>query len=403
LAPLPLVQVDPREELLREVALALHKAGAPAWRLEEAVAGLGVRVGLEARVFSTPTAIYAGFGPESAARTVLLRAAPADVDLGKLAEVDALVQQVLSGELDAPAAVSALRARLVARKAWGAPAQVAAFGLASGSAAVLLGGGASEVAGAAVTGVAVGAVAVVMAQNPRLNPLVELVGAFVAAVVGGWWSRLVPSDAALVTLTGLIVLFPGLSFTTALLELASRHLVSGTARVVGSFATFATLGLGAVAGFALLPPMAAAPPIRALPVGWGPVALAVAAVAFTVLMQARRRDLLKILLGAGVAYAAAQAAHGQVPAPLDAAIGALTLGLFSNTVARFGGGPASVPLVPGLFMLVPGSIGFRSLVDLMQTDLTYGLEYGITALSTGVALAAGVLVAGVVLPARRFI
>jgi uncharacterized membrane protein YjjB (DUF3815 family) len=58
-------------------------------------------------------------------------------------------------------------------------------------------------------------------------------------------------------------------------------------------------------------------------------------------------------------------------------------------------------LVPGILLLVPGSVGFRSLLSLLDRKAVVGLETGFSMLMTAVALAAGLLIASIVVPEAR--
>ncbi len=76
----------------------LHAAGYSAHRLEEAVMLVAQRLGLEAHLFSTPTALFAAFGPEGHQRTHLLRVEPGSTDLSRLAALDGVATQVALGQ-----------------------------------------------------------------------------------------------------------------------------------------------------------------------------------------------------------------------------------------------------------------------------------------------------------------
>lgn len=58
-------------------------------------------------------------------------------------------------------------------------------------------------------------------------------------------------------------------------------------------------------------------------------------------------------------------------------------------------------IVPGILMLVPGSIGFRSISSLLGQDVVIGLKTAMAMLLVAVALAGGLLFANVVVPPRR--
>jgi uncharacterized membrane protein YjjP (DUF1212 family) len=60
-----------------------------------------------------------------------------------------------------------------------------------------------------------------------------------------------------------------------------------------------------------------------------------------------------------------------------------------------------VPLVPGVLLLVPGSIGYRSLTMLLSQDVETGLSAGIAAALTAFALAGGLIVANVLVPPTK--
>ncbi|TVQ94260.1 MAG: threonine/serine exporter family protein [Deltaproteobacteria bacterium] len=391
------------EVLLCDLALGLHHAGAPAHRLEEVVGVLAPRLGVEARVFSTPTAIYAGFGSPRVARTVLLRTGPGALDLGRLDAVDDLVKQLVGGQLDLDRARHRLEQITAAGARYPLWATLPAYAAASGAIAVLFGGGLPEVLAATGTGLGVGAVIERASQRPGVSTLADLLGAALAGALAGAVSRIVwPVDVGLVSLAGIIALVPGLSLTTAMMELGSRHLSSGTARLGGVLSVFASLALGSVGGMSLWlwwpAPVHASSP---LPPWSLLVALAVAIVSFTVLLKAPLRDLHVIATASLAGYFTAILAGQVMPPPFDAAAGALAVSLVAHGAARLRDRPAALALVPGLFLLVPGSVGFRGLVSLLSSDVDGGLDTAIQAGITAMGLAAGVIVANVILPPRR--
>ena len=65
-----------------------------------------------------------------------------------------------------------------------------------------------------------------------------------ALTLAAFWT---PLSVPVVTLGGLIVLIPGLSLTLAMTEIATRHLVSGTARLTGALVLFLTIVRASVA------------------------------------------------------------------------------------------------------------------------------------------------------------
>ncbi len=77
------------------------------------------------------------------------------------------------------------------------------------------------------------------------------------------------------------------------------------------------------------------------------------------------------------------------------------VGVLANLYDRRGYGPAAVALVPGVLLLVPGSIGYRSLASLLDQNVVVGITAGFTMILTAVAIAGGLLVASLLVPTSR--
>src|SRR5690606_7754306 len=81
-----------------------------------------------------------------------------------------------------------------------------------------------------------------------LEPLVALVSALFATCVSLYLDPMI--NVPLVVLSSIIVFIPGLALTLGLAELAARHLVSGTARVMDAMMLLFKLYFGAFLGVA---------------------------------------------------------------------------------------------------------------------------------------------------------
>ena len=58
-------------------------------------------------------------------------------------------------------------------------------------------------------------------------------------------------------------------------------------------------------------------------------------------------------------------------------------------------------MLPGVLLLVPGSIGYQSLTSLLDQNVVVGVRAGFTMILIAVAIAAGLLAANVIVPPRR--
>jgi uncharacterized membrane protein YjjP (DUF1212 family) len=389
------------------LARALHEHGTPAHRLEESLGRLAVALGLpSAQFLSTPTAMHISLGEGSAQRVHLLRATTERVDLDALSELDAIVDELTAGRLDVATAEPRLTALRARPPRHGPCALRWASAAASAAAAVFLGGGALELVIAAILGMGVTALAQHTHRHPRTRGFhAPLAALLVSALVTLLAAALPGLAEGVVLICALIMLVPGFTLTVAMTELASGHVVSGTARLAGAMTLLLTMLFGAALGRSLAAAVAWPHPwpLPALPLPPGTwlAAIAAATSGFTVLLGARPRDAGWIALACGLSYGAALAGAHALGAELGAFVAAITVGVASNLFARRLHRPATLLRLPGLLLLVPGSLGFRSLSSLLEADTVAGTDGLFRVALVTVALAIGLFAADLLLPPRR--
>ena len=394
----------PRAFVLK-LGRGLHSYGYPAHRLEEALTVVSRRLGLEGQFFSMPTALFASFGAGEDQKTFQIRVDPGGVNLEKLALLDAATGAVARGEMTPEAGSTRLDEIFAAAAPYGLALATLSFAVASGAASRFFGGGWREIAASSAIGLAIGLLALAVDRVPSagriFEPLAATTAAFLATVAAASAGSL---SAYIATVSGLIVLIPGLSLTAAMTELATRHLVSGTTRLAGTCGTFLVIGFGVALGTRLGERVAGDPgaitPV-ALPDWTLWAALGIAPLAFTVLLKAQPRDAPWIVAAGGLAFAGARTGVVFLGPELGAFVGALAVGLGSNGYSYVVERPAAVTLVPGILLLVPGSIGFASLSSLLERNTVPGIESAFRMTLVAVSLATGLLFANVLLPERR--
>ena len=408
---------DSAAVFLIRLGRALHEAGFAAPQLEAALASVAGRLGVAAQFFSTPTSLFISFGEGVAQRTHLERVNPAGIDLGRLADLEALLERVRDGRTD-PAAASAEIAEIAARpRRYSRKLTYFCWGLASATSAVFLGGSLREVAVAGFVGLVTGLAAFLAERRPAAErlfvPFAAAFAAFTAAMVA---AAAPPLSVYIATVAGLIVLLPGYTLTIALSELAAEHLSSGTARFAGALVTFLMIGLGvaiggrlAVATLGALVAGASAPSDGALAatIALGPpvwlqlAALVLAPLALSVLLRAPRTEIPWIVAVGTVGYFAGRLGAEMLEPEVGMFVGALAVGLASGLYQRLRRLPSSIPLVPGILMLVPGSIGYRSLTALLAEEVVPGIQTAFRMLLVAASLVAGLLISSALTVERR--
>ncbi len=384
---------------------SLHAYGIPAHRLEDVMEKASERLGLRGQFFSTPTSIFASFGPQDEQRTFLMRVVPGEVDLGKLADLDDVTTGVLRGALD-PAEGSRQIDRILAEPPrYGRALTTVAFGLASAAASRILGGGLKEIAASALIGLITGFLSLLAGKYPALSRVFQPIAAFTASALAEMLTFAIGGySVSNATLAGLIVLMPGLTLTIALIELSTQNLSSGTSRLSGAFVVFLSIGFGVAVGGTITDLLIGAPliarPAR-LP-GWTEIAALLAMpIALTVLLRAQLRDAVWIVLAGALAVSGSRVGVKFFGPEIGVFLGALTVGAASNWYARLLDRPATITQVPGILLLVPGTVGFRGLAALMDEKTLSGVDTTFKMILTAVALVAGTLMANIVAPPRR--
>ena len=403
-----------RVDFLVELARRLHMYGTSAQRLEGAVTQVARRLGVEADVWSNPTGMILSF-PEpdrpGHAMTRVIRLDPGEENLGQLAAADAIAEGVLSGSLPPSEGLTAMRALDRPRHRLAALWTVLAFGLASASVTGLLPRtGWADLVTAALLGCGIGALAEASHGRPRLDHAHEAVAAFLVTLVATAVATFIaPLSLQGVIIAGLIVLMPGLTLTTAVSELAAKQLVSGTARFAGALTTLLKLAFGAVAAAQVVnmlgwQPMANAG--EALP-DWMPwLTLLAGSFAFAVLFKASRRDFPLVMASVWLGYAIMRAAQlvpglAENALPGGVFLAGIVMTAVGNLYGRLSNRPSALIRVPGIILLVPGSLGFRSFNFVFERDVMLGLDTAFAVVAALIALVAGILFGNLLMPTRR--
>lgn len=388
-------------DFIRTLGRALLEGGVPSHRIETALEEIARARGFEAQVFSTPTALNLSLSDGKAERTRLSRVNPGETDLERLSALHLLVKRVIGKELSPKDAAARTRAIMNRQARYGFFALFLAQVASAAAGTVLLRGGWFEVGAAAVVAIPVYALLVFGRKYQPISGLIPvLAAASVAASIALMISLGVPLRPNVVLLASLFVLLPGYRITTAATELATGHVVSGTARAVSALSIFLQLGFGAAIGYQLGFPSEAGRVAPAFPEYAIYLGTILTGLAIAVKLQARPRDLVFVVV---VCLLGIASTHGTkfIGPEIAAFVGALVVGLSSHLIARLRDQPVLVTLTPSIFLLVPGSVGFLSVNQMLESEVVDAVETGFRMLLVVMAIVAGVLVAGAAVPPKR--
>jgi uncharacterized membrane protein YjjP (DUF1212 family) len=394
-----------------ELSRRLHEYGTTAPRLEDVINLVSARLGLVCNVLSTPTSIVMSFSDPAhedglAEITQVVRVPPGEVNLKRLCQVDEIADQVIDGRLDLEAGRARLKEFGDTRRspryyAW----LVASYGVSAGSIAMILHTGWAGVVVASLVGLVIGLINVASVGRPNIAAAAEALAALLATLIAtGIAVYVTPLAVRSVVIASLIVLMPGMTLTTAVRELSSQHLISGTARMMGAVATLLKLAFGTIAAAqlcALLGWVPTSSPDAAVP-GWTEwIAVLAGGFAFAVLFGSPRRYVPVVVASVVLGYLCTQIGGAYLSPAFGVFVGGLVIGATSNVFARVMQRPGALVREPGIILLVPGSVAFRSLSFVFERDVLLGIDTAVTLVTLLVAIVAGLLFGDLLVPARR--
>jgi len=394
-----------------ELARRLHEYGTAAPRLEDVVNLVSARLGLACNVLSTPTSIVMSFSDPAredglAEITQVVRVPPGEVNLKRLCQIDEIGDQVIDGRLDLAAGRQRLREFGQTRRSRAENvALVASYGVSAASIAMILHTASFGVGVAGAIGLLIGLIYLAAATRPNLAAAAEALSALLATLIATALAVYVaPLAVRSVVIASLIVLMPGMTLTTAVRELSSQHLISGTARMMGALATLLKLAFGTIVAAQLCGLF-----------GWVPsgtpevgvahwtdwIAVLAGGCAFAVLFGSPRRYVPVVVAAVALGYTCAQVGGIYVSSAFGVFVGGLAIGAASNVFARVMQRPGALVREPGIILLVPGSVGFRTLSFVFERDVMLGIDTAITLVTLLVAIVAGLLFGDLLVPPRR--
>lgn len=402
-----------RDQFLRRVKFvlkfgkALHAVGSPAHTIEATLQDMCQLLKIKGDIVSLPTALFTSFsaGDEEVSR--IQRVLPMGVNLGKLSKVDAVARDVINEVSTYEEGSERLDIIMNEPDIYGRLVRVMCFILSAAGFMVLFGGNWGDFFATIFVAFLIGLVALFQPKESigLVAQMFEAIVAIVASLTTYLLHKFFPTlNVGVIILSSLIIFMPGLFITMAISEIATQNLTSGTSRLMGGIMILLKLTFGVFIG-AKLATLFSLPAFSyqfgAIPSWFIFISLPITALMATVIFKASEYDWFWVTLAGVYGFACSKLATFYFGAELGILCGGFCVGSMSNIFARFKDRPSSLFQFPGIILLVPGSIGYRSLNALFERDVIGGLTTAFTMLSLATALVVGIFLGNIVVRPRR--
>ncbi len=387
---------------------ALHKLGSTAYRLEDNLLSIANFLDIRASFIIAPTALTFILSDDEDDQQYnhLLRVTPGEIDLGSLARIDELVDELVNGERNLPQALERLDEINAKPPPYGVFLTFMAFGASSGAFSMLMHTSWNDVLWSVLLGFVVFLFILWAERSRRVTEMLEPIAAITTSLLASLISLFDPSiNIPIVVLSSIIAFIPGLSLTVGLSELAARHLMSGTARIMDSIMVLFKIYFGAVLGMTmgkiLWGEVAFIPPgeMKLWSV-WA--AVTILSISLVILFKVRIKEAPWGIISGYISFGVSVWAGSYLGVALGAFVGAFALGLYSNLFSRIMNLPSSIVRLLGLVVLVPGSkvyIGLNSLV--LGEQILNVSNLGSQTFLIFMSLVAGIIFSNVAIPHRK--
>lgn len=398
----PFNKQDTRE-FIKELGAALFAVGLPLHMVEFYVTLGAHRLGEQVQTFSVTTAMWLRFNDEEFCRLV----APATValSLGKITDIASATEDLLSGLLG-PKDGLALIHSIVARPShWPAYYVIPAVSLLSAAGAVAFGGGGAEMLVALISGFLLGLLQYTSPGHITLTRGLDLVSAVVATVVAIITNAYIqPIYVFPAVFGGIIWSIPGLRVTLAMNDLSMGNTVTGVAKLMSGIITIINLGVGIIAGLDLNKVIKAelvyTAPTQILSYAFIYGAVLISAFPTMILLDAKPTHFLQLSAGYIGGFAVSSFAATYIGSEFGTWLAAFVVGVAGNLYGRITVNPAIEMWLFSIIMLVPGSLGVKSI---LSTNNQSTISLFTQMIGIAVAIVTGLFTANFAVPPKRAI
>ncbi|GJJ69694.1 hypothetical protein EMPS_02042 [Entomortierella parvispora] len=402
-----------RQDYVLRLARAMIKYGAPSHRLEDAVDHTARTLELNLQCVYLPNVMIVAFTDyETHTSETHLLKCPAGLDMYKFAQVHQVLKMVTHASMPVEEAIMKLDAINTEKDLWPRWANILSYALASFCTAPMFFKGSWVDAGVSFAiGATVGLMNWLSEKVPSYAHIVEVtMSVFVAFVAEALHAALKDKLCmSAVKMAGIVILLPGYTITCSILELSSRHMISGSVRLFYAIIFSLLLGYGLTIGasiWLMIDPTSdegdAGEVTSACPTSldpkWNILFVPVFACTLLIWLKAHPRQFPLAVFLSTMGYAVSYSISTYTSAGTDvsSAMASFSIGFSGNVYQRVTHQLTFQAVVCAIFFLVPGSMGLKGAMAWFTNDMAGGVNFALQMVITAIAISVGLFASALV-------
>lgn len=358
-------RIPQQYKFIIKLGRALHTYGVQTYKIQSYLKQVAERKGIKGCFMDNPTFInYVFYEEDEQTYNYMELVPPGEINLGSLSRIVEITNKLLDEEISFEQAKDMIDDIDKPKNKMHYLIEFLAFMLSAASFCIILNTNWISSMAAAIAGAVVFVIYFFASKSAYLSSTLESLVAFAATIVVGLLSIAFPEiNISLSILSAIIIFIPGLAITTALEEITSYNLISGTAKFAGAMVSLFKQFFGVMLGLAILPHFANIKQLRSfddIPKWVDLIAILALILSLLPIFKVRKKD---IFLGVVVGFISFYTTYllEFTGILVSIFIGTITVVIVSKYFSKLSKSPKMVYLIPGIVMLVPGSKAFIGL------------------------------------------
>ncbi|MCT4588957.1 MAG: threonine/serine exporter family protein [Carboxylicivirga sp.] len=362
------MQIPQQYKFIVQLGKALHTFGVPSYKSQLYLTEIADKKGIKGSFMDTPTWInYVFYEEDEHTYNHVECVPPGELNLGALSSIVETTNKVIDNKLSVTEAHGKIQELYQSQSGYSKIVELLSYMVSAGSFCIILNTNWLSVIVATLLGALIYGITLLTRRSSYIKSTLESLVAFMATIITGLLSTVLPDLYISMTILASIIIFiPGLSLTTALEEITSRSLVSGTAKLFDALVSLFKQVFGVVLGLTVLPLFIDLEPHAAIGdiPGWVDlIAIPLLSLSLMPVFKVRFKDIpLGVVTGFICFYTTMLLDFTGLL--ISIFIGTLVAVAISKFFAHLTKVPRLVYMIPGIIMLVPGSKAFIGLSTL---------------------------------------